>query len=76
MSRGIRICGIRNIRRVDIVPKLGRKDVFGILPVYTEKIFLFRCSEFDFFDFYKRDCSAGESNKLKSRIFCIIRCCI
>ena len=61
---------------VMIVGKGLNKILFGILSIYTEKIFLFRCSEFDFFDFYKRGCSAGESNKLKSRIFRIIRYCI
>ena len=55
-------------------PKGCGKSVFGKLLMYAEKIFLFRCSEFDFFNFYKRGCSTGESNKLKSKIFHIIRC--
>ena len=54
-------------------PKGCGESVFGVLLVFTEKIFLFRCSEFDFFNFYKRSCSAGESNRMKSRIFRIIR---
>ena len=44
------------------------------LVLSAEKIFLFLCSEFDFFNFYQRGCSAGESNRMKSRIFHFIRC--
>jgi len=61
------------MKSLGIVPKLGGKDVYGIWSVFTEKIFLFRCSEFDFFNFHKRGCSAGKSNKMKSRTFHFIR---
>jgi len=48
------------LKKADIVPKVGAWICFG----YSEKIFLFSGSEFDFFYFSKRGCSTGESKKM------------
>ena len=48
------------LQKIDIVPKVGAWKSFG----YSEKIFLFSGSEFDFFYFSKRGCSTGESKKM------------
>ena len=45
----------------------GSFEIFvGVIFIYAEKIFLFRGSGFDFFDFCLRGCSTGGSNQVRN----------